>query len=133
MPPSAKRRLGQSFAPLAAWASRYASSSSMPSPGFGRQLDSAVHRAEHVAGLALVAGRREGVLEDREAGQDRRDVGARRGRDRPVRVVRRDGDVVRLGERGDPQQLLDPAAVADVRLDQVDELVLDQLAVCPSG
>ena len=67
-------------------------------------------------------------LEHQEVRHGGADMGRGHGADRRGDVVRREGDVVDLGQVGDLAALREPAAFRDVGHDDVDRLLLDQLA-----
>ena len=50
---------------------------------------------------------------------------------RSIRIVRGDHDVVRLGHRRDLHRFLDATVVAQVRLDDIDQLSFDEFPVSP--
>ncbi len=99
--------------------------------GIGGQLDDTVDGLDDVAGLDRVTFVGQRIFENGKVGQARRRVDGRGGPHRSVRIVWRDLHEVGFRHRADFQQFFDAATVANIWLNNVDELLFEHLPLAP--
>ena len=108
---------------------------SAPSPGSSGTFEAAVHRLEiHCAELpvVLVEVGKHGAHGSR-IGNDRLQMECSRGGERAGADVSLDADIVDIGHIADLLALRQAAAVAQIRLDDLNRLILKEGGVLPAG